>query len=217
MPRERRSSCDAGITGSPALGHRPVQQKMRWRSKGAHCRLQSIGSIVTGRPGLTIVMLAVLPKPSFPLLVDVVTLLCRATEAGDAATLPFLLNRVPCGFPSPAEDHQDDRLDLLKRLVRNPASTFFARAQGESMIKAGILTGAILVIDRSLHPAHGDIVLAVLGSEFTCKRLYVRDGRFLLVPESDDRRFRPIEPAEGEEVTVWGVVTSVVNEFRRNG
>jgi DNA polymerase V len=83
------------------------------------------------------------------------------------------------------------------------------------MVRAGILSGAILVVDRSLHAQHGDIVLAAVSGEFTCKRLYVRDSRFRLVPESEDARYRPIEPGDGEDVSIWGVVTAAVNEFRR--
>jgi DNA polymerase V len=150
---------------------------------------------------------------------DRVQLLGRADEVLAGVELPMLTCVVPCGFPSPAEDHADERLDIVRRLVRNPASTFFARADpsSTSMVRAGILPNAILIVDRSLHAQHGDIVLAVVSGEFTCKRLYVRDSRLRLVPESDDPRYRAIEPGEGEDVSIWGVVTSAVNEYRRRG
>jgi len=147
--------------------------------------------------------------------IDRVAILCRADDLMDSPELPILTHVVPCGFPSPAEDHADERLDIVRRLVKHPASTYFAHAQGDSMVKAGILSGAILVIDRSLHAQHGDVVLAAVGDEFTCKRLYVRNDQFRLVPESDDKRFNAITPGEGDEVAIWGVVTAAVNEYRR--
>ena len=151
---------------------------------------------------------------NFPPL-DRVDLVGKADEPAGSFELPILTNLVPCGFPSPAEDHADERLDIVRRLVPRPASTYFARAQGDSMVGAGILSGAILVVDRSLLAQHGDIVLAAVSGEFTCKRLYVRNGRFRLVPETEDDRYRAIEPGEGEDVSIWGVVTAAVNEFRR--
>lgn len=119
--------------------------------------------------------------------------------------------RVPAGFPSPAEDHVEGRLDLNEHLIRHPAATFFVRASGDSMLGAGIHPGDLLVVDRSLEPAHGKVVIAVVDNELTVKRLEVRDGRVRLLAEND--RYPPIELAQGVELQVWGVVTSVVHSL----
>ena len=116
---------------------------------------------------------------------------------------------MPAGFPSPAEDHVEGRLDLNEHLIRHPAATFFVRASGDSMLGAGIHPGDLLVVDRALEPAHGRVVIAVVDGELTVKRLEVRDGRVRLLAEND--RYPPIELAPGVELQVWGVVTSVVH------
>jgi len=146
---------------------------------------------------------------------DRATLLSAATDSS-GFELPFVITTISCGFPSPAADYAEERLNLIKRLVKNPTSTFFAQAHGDSNVDAGILDGAILVVDRSLAPRHGDIVLASVDDEFTCKRLYIKpDGRIRLVPASSDKRYRAIDPGDGQVVTIFGVVTAAVNEFRK--
>ena len=110
---------------------------------------------------------------------------------------------------SPAEDHVEGRLDLNEHLIRHPAATFFVRASGDSMLGAGIHPGDLLVVDRSLEPAHGKVVIAVVDNELTVKRLEVRDGRVRLLAEND--RYPPIACAEGTDLQIWGVVTSVVH------
>ncbi len=132
---------------------------------------------------------------------------CRPDPA--APPLALYGARVPAGFPSPAEDHVEGRLDLNRHLIRHPAATFFVRASGDSMLGAGIHPGDLLVVDRSLEPAHGKVVIAVVDNELTVKRLEVRDGRVRLLAEND--RYPPIELAPGVELQVWGVVTSVVH------
>jgi len=129
---------------------------------------------------------------------------------------PLATPWISCGFPSPAADHSEDRLDLVKRLVQHPQATYFAIAHGNSMDRAGILHGAILVVDRSLPARHGAIVLAALDGEFTCKRLGLsREGGICLLPDSSDDRFRPIEPRPEQDFLIWGVVSAAVNEFVR--
>ena len=119
--------------------------------------------------------------------------------------------RVPAGFPSPAEEHVEGRLDLNEHLIRHPAATFFVRASGDSMLGAGIHPGDLLVVDRSLEPAHGKVVIAVVDNELTVKRLEVRDGRVRLLAEND--RYPPIACAEGADLRIWGVVTSVAHSL----
>lgn len=129
--------------------------------------------------------------------------------------LPFYSTRVAAGFPSPAEDHLGDTLDLNALLVRRPAATFFVRVRGESMIGAGIYDGDILVVDRSLRASSGQIIVAALDGELTVKT-YKREGtRVQLLPENPD--YPPIEIGELQSFEVWGVVSGVVRETVRGG
>lgn len=123
---------------------------------------------------------------------------------------PLFLSPVEAGFPSPAEDYLDQRLDLHQYLVRNEAATFFLRAHGESMLGAGIHDGDLLVVDRSLEAGHRKVVIAALDGELTVKRLLRRAGRVLLAPENP--RFEPIDITEHEFVHIWGVVTYVIHK-----
>ena len=125
--------------------------------------------------------------------------------------LPLYLAPVEAGFPSPADDYLDRRLDLHQYLVRNEAATFFLRAHGESMLGAGIHDGDLLVVDRSIDPVHRKVVIAALEGELTVKRLLHRGGRILLAPEN--ARFEPIDITESEFVHIWGVVTYVVHKL----
>ena len=112
---------------------------------------------------------------------------------------------VSAGFPSPAADHTQKRIDLNDHLIRNKEATFIFKVKGDSMIGAGIYEGDALVIDRSIEAKHGNIVLAVLNNEFTVKRLYRRGGVVKLVPEN--KIYPPIMVKDGEELVIWGVVT----------
>ena len=125
--------------------------------------------------------------------------------------LPLYLAPVEAGFPSPADDYLDRRLDLHQHLVRNEAATFFLRAHGESMLGAGIHDGDLLIVDRSMDAAHRKVVIAALDGELTVKRLLHREGRVLLAPENP--RFEPIDITESESVHLWGVVTYVVHKL----
>ena len=147
---------------------------------------------------------------------DHVSLLGHCAEVSEPLELPFIVQTMSCGFPSPAAEHAEERLNLVAKLIKNPAATYFARAHGDSNVDAGILDGAILVVDRSLAPRHGDMVLASIDDEFTCKRLFITgEGRIRLVPASSDKRYRAIEPGDGQDVQIFGVVTAAVNEFRK--
>ncbi len=124
-------------------------------------------------------------------------------------SLPLFANRVPAGFPSPADDYVEDMLDLNQQLVKNPAATFFVRVQGNSMTGAGIFDGDTLVVDRAINPRSGNIVVAVVDGELTVKRLSQRKGIIRLLPENPE--FAPIEFSEGQELVIWGVVTNVIH------
>ena len=118
--------------------------------------------------------------------------------------LPLFAASVPAGFPSPADDHIEGKLDLNEHLVRRPAATFFVRASGESMRGAGIFDGELLIIDRGVNPQPDDIVIAILQGELTVKRLSKEGGLWHLVAENSAYPALPIGEADCE---IWGVVT----------
>ncbi|WP_243359053.1 LexA family protein [Fundidesulfovibrio terrae] len=133
------------------------------------------------------------------------------------ATTTFSLPLIDAtaGFPSPAEDYLDARLDLNEHLVRNPASTYFIRVQGESMRGAGIATGDLLVVDRSVTPRPGHVVVAAVDGDLTVKRLK-RLGRTLaLAAENPD--FAPIPITDERAVEIWGVATHVIRKLTPRG
>lgn len=110
-----------------------------------------------------------------------------------------------CGFPSPADDHTEQRLDLSNLLVQQPDATFFMRVRGTSMRDAGIDDGDLVVIDRSVNAKHGQIVVAVVDGEFTIKRLHMK--RNVIRLEAANPTFPSILLKDGQELTIWGVVT----------
>lgn len=116
------------------------------------------------------------------------------------------------GFPSPAADLRVQRIDLNAELVQHEESTMLVRVRGDSMRDAGIFDGNLLLVDKSLSAQHGDIVVAVLDDEFTCKQLHWKDGCVKLLPANPD--FPEIVPQEGQELRIWGVVTATVRQFR---
>ena len=135
-----------------------------------------------------------------------------AVYAPDLSTryaLPIFLGRLPAGFPSPADDYLEGKLDLNRHLIKHPAATFFVRVTGDSMIGAGIHSGDLLVVDRSLEPADKHVVVAVLDGELTVKRLFKQNGVLRLLPEN--LNYQPIEIAPQQTIEIWGVVTSVIH------
>ena len=139
---------------------------------------------------------------------------CRVlpfTHGPSALPLPLFSSRIPAGFPSPADDHLEDSLDLNEHLVQHPAATFFVRVQGDSMTGAGIHHGDLLVVDRALEAKSGSIVVAVINGELTVKRLRVEGTRVWLMPENP--RYPALEIRDGMELTIWGVVAHAVRSF----
>ena len=126
--------------------------------------------------------------------------------------LPLYSCGVSAGFPSPADDYIGQQLDINDLLIRNPAATFFVRAAGDSMTGVGINDNDILVVDRSLEPVHGKIIIAAINGELTVKRLVKTDHSCELVAENPT--YPPIEITEELSCIVWGVVTSVIHQFR---
>ena len=135
-----------------------------------------------------------------------VTLFDLATS-GPSLKLPLYSSRVPAGFPSPADDYLENYLDLNTYLVKRPSSTFFVKAEGNSMVNAGILNGAVLVVDRSVTAKHNDIVIAALDGQLTCKILDEKTRAL----RSANPDFAPILISEGSELEIIGVVMHIIN------
>jgi DNA polymerase V len=125
--------------------------------------------------------------------------------------LPLASCHVQAGFPSPADDYMEGSLDLNQHVIKHPSATYFVRASGDSMTGAGIFNGDLLIVDRSLDPVHGRVVIAEVDGQLTVKRLSKLDNRVLL--ESENESYPPIELQEGNEVVVWGIVTHVLHNL----
>jgi len=128
-------------------------------------------------------------------------------QPGYSPAMPLYDNPVAAGFPSPAADHVEDRLSADDYLVSNPTATYFVRVKGDSMIEAGIFDGDVLVVDRSIKPGIGHVVLAELDGEFTVKYL----GRGQLLPANP--AYQPIKFKDGQTVEIVGVVTGSMRRF----
>lgn len=124
---------------------------------------------------------------------------------------PLLASDVPAGFPSPAQDYIEDRLDLNEYLIKHPAATYFVRVDGYSMIEAGIFPDDILIVDRALDAVNRKVIIAVLNGELTVKRLIIKNGIYFLKPENPE--FDTLEITPEDQFSVWGVVTFVVHKL----
>lgn len=129
---------------------------------------------------------------------------------GPEQPVPYFNTSIPAGFPSPADDYIERHLDLNDFMVKHPSATFFVRVEGESMRDAGILSGDMLVVDRSLTPSHGRIVVAVVDGEFTVKRILIENDEVYLSPENE--AFTPIKINPDSQFQIWGVVTYVIHK-----
>lgn len=117
-----------------------------------------------------------------------------------------MFSRVEAGFPSPADDHLERNLDLIEHLIAHPAATYFVRAAGDSMIEHGIFNGDLLVVDRAVEADSGDIVIAAIAGELTCKVVDVKHRRLL----SGNPLFPPIPIPEDMDLVIEGVVTASI-------
>lgn len=129
-----------------------------------------------------------------------------------ALAIPLYASKVRAGFPSPADDYIEAHLDLNNHLIKHPSATFFVIASGESMTEAGIHTGDLLIVDRSIEPTHGKIVIAALDGELTVKRLWRENHTLRLLPAHQD--YPPIEITDEKHLVIWGVVTHIIHEAR---
>ncbi|MFR9652022.1 MAG: translesion error-prone DNA polymerase V autoproteolytic subunit [Rikenellaceae bacterium] len=135
----------------------------------------------------------------------------RVASSGSDGGQPIMNDRVAAGFPSPAEDYSDVKLDLNRLVVRNPASTFYARVSGLSMVGDGVDDGDLLVIDKSVEPTDGVLAVCFVDGEFTLKRFENHGDYGLLLPSNPD--FEPIRVDADNEFLIWGVVTYVIKKM----
>ncbi len=145
---------------------------------------------------------------SSPLNLAVVSI--HPAVKGPVCALPLFNTSVAAGIPSQADDHIERELDLNDFMVKNPCATFFVRVEGESMRDAGILSGDMLVVDRSLTPSHDKIIVAILDGEFTVKRLIIEEEKVYLEPANPN--FHRMEVHPDSFFQVWGVVTYVIHK-----
>ena len=117
---------------------------------------------------------------------------------------------ISAGFPSPADDFKETRISLDRELVKNKEATFYARVSGDSMVGAGLDDGDLLVIDRSKNPENGKIAICLVDGEFTVKRIKKEKKKLYLIPEN--KKYKPIELKEENELIIWGVVEYVIKK-----
>ena len=131
-------------------------------------------------------------------------------ESSKKVTTPLFLDSVSAGFPSPATDYLENKLDLNEHLVKHPAATFIVKTSGSSMINADIYSGDLLIVDRSLTPRNNNIVIASIFGDLTVKKIKKKDKSFFLVSANED--YPSIEVKEEMECFIWGVVTYIIHE-----
>ena len=134
-------------------------------------------------------------------------------EASSTQLIPLANETVSAGFPSPAEDYLELGIDLNQYLIKNPISTFFLRVSGNSMNNAGIYNNDLLIIDRSINPCPGHIVVALLDGEFTLKRLIKEENNYYL--KADKPNYPAISLYEYIDIQIWGVAIYSIHELRK--
>lgn len=125
--------------------------------------------------------------------------------------IPYLLEAVQAGFPSPAQDYVESALDLNDLCIKHPAATYFVRASGDSMTGAGINHNDILIVDRSLSAKCGDVVIAGFDGELTVKELQLKPYPAL---NSRNPNYPPLRIRSEGELDIFGVVSHVIHAFR---
>ena len=146
--------------------------------------------------------------------------MCPALDSPCSAPEPYVPGlcaleidtSVHAGFPSPAEDFQAVRIDVLKHIVRHPQATYTLRVRGDSMRDEGVFDGDVILVDRAIKPRHGLIVVAVVDGAFTCKKLWLRAGKLKL--QAANPAYEDIVPQDGQTIEVWGVVLASVKQFK---
>nr|BFF36926.1 translesion error-prone DNA polymerase V autoproteolytic subunit [Tenacibaculum mesophilum] len=125
--------------------------------------------------------------------------------------LPFVVNGISAGFPSPADDFLDINIDLNKYLIKNPSTTFYGRVRGDSMINAGMHDGDLLIIDKSLEPKNDKIAVCFVDGEFTVKRIKIENNIVWLIAENEN--YKPIKVTQENDFIIWGIVTNVIKQL----
>lgn len=135
------------------------------------------------------------------------------SDAHDMGISLEIAENVHAGFPSPAQDHIGETIDLAREMVRHPESTFYARIAGNSMQEAGIHDGDIVVIDRSLEPHNGSYVVACVDGEFTVKEYQfdTQNQCAWLIPHNKD--YKKIKVTAEDQFCIWGVITFCVHKM----
>ncbi len=123
--------------------------------------------------------------------------------------IPLFMVPVEAGFPSPAADYLEGKLDLHEYLIKHPAATIFVKAPDDSMIKAGIFPGDILIVDRSIKHTDKKVVIALIDGGFSVRRISKIKGKIFLVPENENYKSIQVDPETDCEI--WGVVTNVIH------
>ena len=138
--------------------------------------------------------------------------LLATTDISKPMLIPLFSSKVAAGFPSPASDYIEKTLDLNELCIQHPAATYFVRAEGDSMIDAGIFPGDVLIVDRALEATHGDIVIASLNGALTVKKLLTKPMP-KLVPMNAN--YTEILITEHDDFELFGVVTNVIHSLKR--
>lgn len=126
--------------------------------------------------------------------------------------IPYALEKINAGFPSPAQDYIDKVLDMNEHLIKNETATFIVKVASLSMLNAGIDIDDELIVDRSLDAKHGDIVVALIDNDFTVKRLMIdENGQWL---KAENPEYKNIYLMDGQELIIWGVVTHIIKMTR---
>ncbi len=136
------------------------------------------------------------------------TLEIYSADTKSTVSLPFVENGISAGFPSPADDFLDISIDLNKEFVKNPSTTFYGRVKGDSMINAGLSSGDLLIIDKSLEPIDNKIAVCFIDGEFTVKRIKIEKDIVWLVAENEN--YKPIKVTSDNDFLIWGIVTTVI-------
>lgn len=135
-----------------------------------------------------------------------------ATQEPSPLMLPFFDNPVQAGFSSPVFDSSYQTLDLNHHLIDHPQTTFFVKVKGDSMIDAHIQEDDLLIVDRSLEAKHNDIVIAIMDTDITVKRLLILKEGIFLKPEN--KNYSLMKVPSLSHLTIWGVVTAVIQKVR---
>ncbi|WP_417853812.1 LexA family protein [Xanthomarina gelatinilytica] len=144
-------------------------------------------------------------------LYNTATITFFQADVSSELELPYVVNGISAGFPSPADDFLDINIDLNKHLIKNPSTTFYGRVKGDSMKDAGIHDGDLLIIDKSLEPTNNKIAVCFIDGEFTVKRISIEKDVVWLIAEN--KNYEPIKVTKDNDLVIWGIVTTVIKQL----